>query len=442
MKRYILGLVAGMLVLSMVLAACRPTPDEPTPTGPVTLEFWGGWTGGDGDVMQELVDEYNATNSRGDTVNLTRQQWSSLFDAFVVGAGAGEAPDILAMHPQEMPQFIVLDLLTPLDDVLASSDILKRDNYSGQAWDANSYQGVQYGIPLDLHMHGLYYNLDLFEAAGVDPLDATKGLTGEEFLEIARQLTVDANGNHPGDSGFDQNDVVQYAVNQHTNHHAFFQWWALYRQQGGELLSEDGQSCAMDLEKAAAAWQWQQDLVYKHFVAPQGQTDYPADFYSGRTAMLIDGPWRMVSLEEQAEETGLKWAYAPYPVVFDQPATWSSGHSFTLPADADPANQEAALAFLEWLGANSAAWATSGQLPTAKSVMESDDLADMYGREAFLSMMSYAQILPSTSKYNEIFASNAPTPMMVMAQSVILEQADPTAASETACTEIDSIVSE
>jgi multiple sugar transport system substrate-binding protein len=72
--------------------------------------------------------------------------------------------------------------------------------------------------------------------------------------------------------------------------------------------------------------------------------------------------------------------------------------------------------------------------------MESDELAGMYGREAFLSMMPYAQILPSTAKYNEIFASNAPTPMMVMAQSVILEQADPTAASEAACAEIDNIV--
>jgi multiple sugar transport system substrate-binding protein len=289
-------------------------------------------------------------------------------------------------------------------------------------------------------MHGLYINLDLFEKAGLEPLDATQPLSGEEFLEVARQLTLDANGKHPGDDGFDPDNIVQYGVNQHTNHHAFFQWWGLYRQQGGELLSEDGTSCVMDIEKSAAAWQWQQDLVYKYFVAPQGQTDYPADFNSGRTAMLIDGPWRIVSLEEQAAETGLNWASAPYPVVFDQPAMWSSGHTFTLPADADPAKQAAAVTFLEWLGANSAKWATSGQLPAFKAVMESDELAQMYGREAFLSMMPYAQILPDTPKYNEIFASNAPTPMMVMAQSIILEQADPTAASEAACAEIDSIV--
>jgi multiple sugar transport system substrate-binding protein len=94
------------------------------------------------------------------------------------------------------------------------------------------------------------------------------------------------------------------------------------------------------------------------------------------------------------------------------------------------------------LGANSTAWANSGQLPTFKAVMESDELQDMYGREAFLSMLPYAQILPATPKYNEIFASNAPTPMMVMAQSIMLEQADPMAAVEVACDEITFILSE
>jgi multiple sugar transport system substrate-binding protein len=421
-----------VLALMLVLSNLVMAQDDV-----VEIEFWGGWTAGDGDVMQELVDQYNAENE-GVQVNLTRQQWSSLFDAFVVSASAEEAPDILAMHPQEMPQFIALGLLKPLDDILADSEVLSRENYLPEAWDAHIYEGELYGIPLDFHMHGLYYNLDLFEEAGIEQ----PPVTGEEFLEFARMLTLDADGNHPGDDGFDPENVVQYGVNMHTNHHAFFQWWGLFRQQDGVLISEDGTECAMDLDKAAAAWQWLQDLVYVHNVAPQGQTDYPADFYSGRTAMLIDGPWRMVSLEQQQEEAGLNWASAPYPVVFDQPAMWSSGHNFTLPTYADPEKQDEALAFLEWLGANSTAWANSGQLPTFKAVMESDELQDMYGREAFLSMLPYAQILPATPKYNEIFASNAPTPMMVMAQSIMLEQADPMAAVEVACDEITFILSE
>lgn len=66
----------------------------------VTLEFWGGWTGPDGAIMQKLVDQYNAENP-GVHVNLTVQQWSPLFDAFIAAASAGTSPDIMAMHPQE-----------------------------------------------------------------------------------------------------------------------------------------------------------------------------------------------------------------------------------------------------------------------------------------------------------------------------------------------------
>ena len=45
----------------------------------VTLEFWGGWTGPDGAIMQQLVDKYNAENP-GVQVTLTVQAWSPLFD--------------------------------------------------------------------------------------------------------------------------------------------------------------------------------------------------------------------------------------------------------------------------------------------------------------------------------------------------------------------------
>jgi multiple sugar transport system substrate-binding protein len=426
------------LILSLiVIAALLPLGSLATAQNVVEVEFWGGWTAGDGDIMQEMVDQFNAEHE-GIQVNLTRQQWSPLFDAFVVSSSAEEAPDILAMHPQEMPQFVELGLLDPLDDIFAESDVLNLEDYLDAAVQPNIYKGALYGIPLDIHMHGLYYNLDLFEAAGIE----APPTTGEEFLEVARLLTLDANGLHPGDEGFDAENIVQYGVNMHTNHHAFFQWWSLYRQQDGQFLSEDGTECVWDMDKAEAAWKWLQDLVYTHHVAPQGQTDYPADFFSGRTAMLIDGPWQMVAMEQQAEESGFRWASAKYPQVFDEQfAVWGSEHILTLPHFADPDKRDEALIFLSWLAANSAAWANSGQLPAAIAVMESEAFQSMYGRAAFIEMMPYAQIFPNTPKYNEIFASNAPTPMMVMAQNIMLEQADPRAEVENACQEITFILS-
>lgn len=421
----------------IMIVALLPLGSLATAQEVVELEFWGGWTGPDGDIMDTLVQQWNAENP-GIQITLTRQQWSPLFDAFVVASASNEAPDILAMHPQELAQFIVLDLLTPLDDLIAGSAILTPENYLDSAWQPNVYEGVLYGIPLDLHMHGLYYNLDLFEQAGIE----APPTTGEELIAIGKLLTVDANGNHPDDEGFDPDNIVQYAINMHSNHHAFFQWWALYRQLGGELISEDGTECAMDIDKAAQAWQFLQDLVYKYHIAPQGQTDYARDFLSGRTAMLIDGPWQMPAFEAAAADTGFRWATSQYPQVFDEAyAVWGSGHNFTLPARvADPEKRDEALQFIEWLAANSTLWAGAGQLPAYREVMESEEFQTMYGREAFIGMMPYEVFLPGIPLYNQIFASNAPTPMMVMAQSIMLEQADPVSAAQTACDEITFIL--
>ncbi len=158
--------------------------------------------------------------------------------------------------------------------------------------------------------------------------------------------------------------------------------------------------------------------------------------------MLIDGPWRMPALIAANADTGFNWASAKYPQVFEENyAMWGSSHDITLPAMADPEKQDEALMFLDWLAANSTVWATSGQLPAFKEVSESAELGEMVGRAAFVEMMPYEVMLPNTPKYSEIFASNAPTPMMVMAQNIMLQQADPAVEVEAACNAITGILS-
>lgn len=422
---------ALLLILLVAMFSVATAQDDV-----VTLEFWGGWTGPDGAIMQKLVDQYNEENPNVQ-VNLTIQAWSPLFDAFIAAASAGSSPDIMAMHPQETAMFINLGLIEPIDDIVAESDVFVEDAYVQKAWDLQMYDGQMYAFPFDLGVHGLFYNPELLEAAGIDAPPSN----AEEFLEAARLLTIDANGLHPGDEGFDPNNIVQYAVNMQTNHHAFYQWYALYSQLGGQLFSEDGMSCAIDTDKATQAWEWLQDLVYVHYAAPQGQTDYARDFISGRTAMLIDGPWQMPGFAAAEAESGFQWESAPYPTIFDTPAVWGSGHDFTLPTYADPEKRDEAIAFIEWLGENSFAWLESGQLPIRNDIIESDEFAELKGRGSFVSMLPNQMLLPNIPKFSEIFASNAPTPMMVMAQRIILENADIRTEVENACSTITAILS-
>ena len=425
-KLALLIVVVGLLALTGAVTAQDDV---------VTLEFWGGWTGPDGAIMQELVNTYNAENP-GVQVNLTVQAWSPLFDAFIAAASAGSSPDIMAMHPQETAMFVNLGLIEPVTDIVAASEVFQQDAYVEKAWDLQYYQGEMVALPLDLGLHGLYYNVDKFEEAGI----AAPPTNAEECLEAARLLTVDANGNHPGDDGFDPANIVQYAINMQTNHHAFYQWYALYNQLGGQLISDDGMSCVMDLDKATQAWQWLQDLVYVNYAAPQGQTDYARDFITGRTAMLIDGPWQIPAMIA-AEAEGLNWDTAAYPTIFDQPAAWGSGHNFTFPVYADPEKRDEAIAFVEWLGANSFDWLASGQLPIRHDIIDSPEFAELQGRQPFVDMLPNQVLLPNIPKFSEVFASNAPTPMMVMAQRIILENADIRTEVENACNTITSILS-
>jgi multiple sugar transport system substrate-binding protein len=428
MKKFTLAIV----LLALVLGSFGVTSAQDK----ITLEFWGGWTGPDGAIMQTMIDRYNAENPDVQ-VNLTVQQWSPLFDTFLAAASAGESPDIMAMHPQETAMFVSLGLIEPIDDIIAQSEVFVQDAYVPKAWNLQFYNDQMYAYPFDLGIHGMYYNVDLFEEAGIEAPPAT----AEEFLAAAQLLTKDANGNHPGDEGFDPANIVQYAINMQTNHHGFYQWYALYTQLGGEFFSEDFTQCAWDIDKAVEAWQWLQDLVYVHYAAPQGQTDYARDFLTGRTAMLIDGPWQIPAMEAAEAESGFNWATAPYPTIFDQPAVWGSGHDFTLPTYADPEKRDEAIAFIEWLATNSFDWLASGQLPIRLDLIESEEFAALKGRQPFVDMLAHQQLLPNVPKFSEIFGSNAPTPMMVMGQRIILESADIRTEVQNACDQITAIQS-
>ena len=430
MRKVLLSLLSLLFVVVLGLGTVT-AQDEP-----VTLDFWGGWTGPDGAIMQELVDQWNAENPNVQ-VALSVQAWSPLFDQFIASGSANTAPDIMAMHPQEIAQFVALGMIEPVTDLVATSEVFTEEAYVPKAWQLQFYNDTMYGLPFDLGLHGLYYNVDLLDAAGIEAPPSN----AEEMLAAIQALTTDANGNHPSDADFDPANITQYAINMHTNHHAFYQWYALYTQLGGQLLSEDGMQCAMDVDKATQAWQWLQDMVYVNYGAPQGQTDYARDFLTGRTAMLIDGPWQIPAMEAAEAESGLNWGTAPYPTIFDQPASWGSGHTLTLPTYADPEKRDEAIAFLEWLGANSEAWLASGQLPIRNDIIEGDFLAELPGRQSFIDMLPNQQLLPNIPKFNEIFASNSPTPMMIMAQRILLENADIRTEVQTACDTITSILS-
>ena len=378
---------------------------------PVTLEFWGGWTGPDGDVMRSIVERWNKEHPNI-RVNLTTLQWTPLFQKFVLQSRAGNPPDLLGINAPAIPQWADLGTLSPIDDLVAKAKI-KAADFAPVVWKAANYKGKQYGLPLDQHMHGLYINTDMFQKAGLDPKSPPR--TGQALINAAVKLTVDENGKHPNEAGFNADKVKQWGLSIPVNHHGFYMWYALMAQQGETLLDGNLAKTGFDNAKSMKAWQFLNDLVFKHRVVPVGSTRNADDFRAGRTAMVIDGPWQLPAMEAQA---GLKFATAPFPTVFARPAAWGAGHTLAIPTQRDKARQEAAFQVATWIAKNSELWAKAGHIPALKTA--AIKAKSLPGRTAFVDQLRYEVMMPPILKSAEIFSADATSPIVVASQAALV----------------------
>ena len=405
MKKVLSVLLCAALFLSVVGCAVAEEKTE--------ISFWGGWNGSDLEAMQAIVENFNESQDEIH-VNFYYYLWADLFTKLITEYASGEPADIICVHPFEVGQYAEMGLYDP--EQVAKLG-LNKDDYSDAVWNGTLYQGVQYAAPFDTHMHGLFYNKDIFEANNIEKVPQT----GEELVQTAIQLTVDANGKHPNEEGFDKNNVVQYGLSFGMNHHAIFQWFTLMYQQGEVPFAEDTTEVTFSAEKAQNAFQWLQDLIFVYQVAPQGETSYSDSFVNGRAAMVIGGSWDIPKFDG----AGLNYGTVPYPQVFDEgEGYWAAAHILLFPSNQnpDPKKQEAAVTFANWLIDNSNKWVDAGyvttKLSTHEYVKENENIS------MWLDVLDYARYMPAHPMASQLFSQTAPSPFVTAYSSMILEQGD------------------
>jgi multiple sugar transport system substrate-binding protein len=397
------------------------------------IEFWGGWTGPDGDVMRAMVEKFNSTHP-DIHVTLTTLQWTPLYSKFMTAFKAGNMPALFATHVQELAYLVDAGVLDPVTDYIHQLGF-KSDDFAKRLWDATFYNGIQYGFPLDMHMHGLYYNITMFKNAGLNPLRPP--VTWNDLISIATKLTIDANGKHPNEAGFDINHVKQWGLGVPTNHHAFYLWYALMCQQGAGFLTSDFSKVSIDEKKGVAAWKALEDLIYKYHVTPQGEQNPTNDFLNSQVAMVIDGPWQIPAMQRKE---GLKWGVGVFPKFGTTQAVWGSGHILVLPKGVSSEARKAAVELAGWIINNSAEWANSGNIPALLSVSKTLKFRTLPGRSSFVSMLPYTVFLPNIPKSLQVYSAVAPGPIILAAQAAMLKNEDPVRIIQDFTQQVNSIL--
>lgn len=209
----------------------------------------------------------------------------------------GNAPDAGWLMEDAAPTFASAGALEDIGPVLNSVEGYDLADFSEPAMGLWSGDGKVWGVPFSTSPFVIFYNKDMFDAAGLeDPLAlAAKGEWDmDRFQEVAAALT-DANGTW----GFEFKDGQGY---DSRIMHALMPPIRAY---GGDVWA-DG-ACGFDSPEAVAAVQQLHDMVFEDkSIVPPGES---GDFFSGNAGMTIN----QISRASLMPDAGFNWGIAPLP---------------------------------------------------------------------------------------------------------------------------------
>lgn len=346
----------------------------------VELRFWNGFTGPDGRTMLRIVREFNAMHP-GIRVVMQRMDWGTYYNKLFVAGLSGRAPEVFVVHTDNMVRFARAGGLRAVDDLVAGGRLAAGD-IDERFWRGVEVDGKRFGVPLDIHPWGLYYNKRLFREAGLTNAAGAIQVPHdrESFLAAARALTRDTRGNGVTDQwGF----VMTYLRTL---------GYTLMCQYGGGLDPDENGDCRIDREENVAAIQFMVDLVQKERVAPMPQLlDAWTGFRQGAVGMVCEGIYMLADLEKQDD---LEYGAAPMPMLGRDAAVWGNSHNLCIGKGVEGRTLTAAWEFICYLSDRGLAWAKAGQVPVRKSQRSSPAFTNLWAQYEFAKRVEEVRYSP------------------------------------------------
>lgn len=238
-------------------------PSQPINDGKdISVEFWE-W--GSDNLFQELIDGYTAIHPNV-SIKLVNNPWDDYWTKLPLSLGGANGPAIFNVHNSQHENLI--NYMAPYE---VSSDDLDAD-FNGVS--AHVIDGKVYYIDYGIMTGSVYYNKDMWEAAGLTDADYPK--TWDEMREVAKKLTIK-----------EGNSFVQAGLNFNGTFHQNYLLGLNY-QLGQDLFEDDKKTATVNNDAMKEVMQLLVDL---YEVDGVGSKDFGAEgadsFGQGQSAMTI-----------------------------------------------------------------------------------------------------------------------------------------------------------
>ena len=413
MRNRIVGLAMASLVLASACgstaspspstaagspgASTEPGASAAPPAAVVTLTLRYCW-GGEGEVkaMEKVIQAWNSAHPEIQVKGISGNIKTEEIAAAVAG---GAPPDMVIMCDNgAIAGFAHDKVIMPLDDILKSinadmSDIIP----ASLKW--TQYQGKQYGLPFGQDTWGLYYNTDMFTAAGLDPAKPPK--TPDELWDYASKLTKWNADGSLAVAGFIPDDPDR---NLESTSNLF----------NCQFYDEASKKITVNSPECVAWFNW-----YKKWYDTYNKNNAMVNLISTRTggdaglmqtgqlAMAIYGEWENGAAYLSANAPQLKYDTAPIPAIDPDKygAAFINGNAWFIPTGST--NPEAAAKFGMYLMTDDPSRTMDIQnasVPQLTSLLTDPVLTAIPHQKTFLGLVNHkdAWTTPMISVYGQL----------------------------------------
>lgn len=347
-----------------------PTPTAaPVPEGATQIAFWHSM-GGDigGKAIPKLATDFNLAQQKCYVTATYQGSYDDSLNKLKAGLQSKDIPAVVQVFDIGTRLMIDLKVATPVQDFIDA------ENYDISDLETNvlayyTVDGKLWSMPFNTSNPMLYYNKDMFKAAGLDPDKPPR--TWAEFEDAARKLTQkDASGKVtiPGATFaiygwfFEQFNAVSggyYADNENGR-------------------AAPATKATFNSPEGVAILEWWKKMVDEGIMGNLGRktVDVRNAFMAGQTGMIIESTATlrgMIDASQGKFEIGTAYLPRPNEEAYDKAGTIIGGASVWILNGRPEEEQQCAWEFVKYVSAppQQAYWHTmSGYYPIRKAAYE------------------------------------------------------------------------
>lgn len=312
-----------------------------------TLRF-ATWTQDTLDIQQAIARKFEEANP-GVTVQV--ESYGDGYDQKLAAAlGAGDAPDVMYMW--NFPTYAVS--LLPLNDLIArDGEAMNIADIPEGLLSTSTIDDNILGMPVGYTTHVIFYNKDMFTAAGI--AEPAQGWTWDDLRQAAAATSKP------------DEQVYGFAVDAKPDLYDFEEFfWS----NGTQYISDDGKTVdgVMNSPEAAEVLSLFADMIKSGEAVALNigdQTSGSDLFAAGKLAMFESGQWSMPKLDA----SGVNYGVATLPAFGDKPVK-SAINASSLSIAKDSKQADLAWEFVKFYTSPEAVEMRTYELPVRNSVAE------------------------------------------------------------------------